>query len=463
MTISLRALIIVALALFTLLVLLLGQWERNPQGCANSPQVDPPLSAEFHNVTKIAGRHVEQGRFPKAIEMLEDYRADPVTPLIDRISIDFGLAQIYGIWGDFDQSVIYAQRAVEETRCRVTPALQAAAEVMLGGLYVELARRHDGEEAQNYYRLGLKNLVPALESGPLATAQNFDAVANVYMVLDPPEQEKAAEWLEKGVAASSDLTDLVTENRHRQWVQLLMALDNLDRVVTPARQLAQKFDNQQDWYQLAYIIWTLGRADDEIARMIAVLDAEDPPTANQYAYLVRLKMLTNNADAALMTMQDGVARNIVSQVQYDEFKKRYDTVSGTDGTSDGSKGAYPTYRVHPQFPRMAQEQGISGCVIYGFTISADGRTTDIFPLESSNPLFESYGERAIEQFRYFPSTVNGIAVASPEQTIRLVWELEGESLPDHEACQGDEDFDPDDNPDGNSMEPHGPVLPKGSG
>ncbi len=101
---------------------------------------------------------------------------------------------------------------------------------------------------------------------------------------------------------------------------------------------------------------------------------------------------------------------------------------------DADRGAYPRYRVTPQFPRAAQEQGLSGCVTFGFTITDTGSTRDIYVIDSSSELFERNGIRAIEQFCYAPGYVDGEPSATPNQTIRLIWELEGEYLPDHPAC-----------------------------
>ncbi|MFN3233539.1 MAG: energy transducer TonB [Alphaproteobacteria bacterium] len=118
----------------------------------------------------------------------------------------------------------------------------------------------------------------------------------------------------------------------------------------------------------------------------------------------------------------------------------FDTAVNTDIAFGGvnaaalDRGAYPKFRVTPQFPRRAQERGISGCVIFGFTITKTGGTSDIYVIDSSSSMFERNGTRAIEQFKYEPLIINGQPAATPNQTIRLVWALEGERLPDHPAC-----------------------------
>ena len=71
----------------------------------------------------------------------------------------------------------------------------------------------------------------------------------------------------------------------------------------------------------------------------------------------------------------------------------------------------------------------------GSSISESGVPVDVGIIESSDQMFERFGQRAIEMFKYQPRTTAGWAVPDPGQTIRLVWQLEGEALPDHAACR----------------------------
>jgi len=105
---------------------------------------------------------------------------------------------------------------------------------------------------------------------------------------------------------------------------------------------------------------------------------------------------------------------------------------GDDRIAMANRGAYPIFRVPHRFPSRAQR---SGCVTYGFTITKTGGTRDVHVIDSSSRLFEAKGVEAIEQYRYEPPILNGRPVEAPLQSIRLVWQLEGEALPDHPACQ----------------------------
>lgn len=97
--------------------------------------------------------------------------------------------------------------------------------------------------------------------------------------------------------------------------------------------------------------------------------------------------------------------------------------------------ATPVFRVQHQFPRRAISAGISGCAVYGFTIGKTGGTKDIYVIESSSAMFERKGAEAIAAYRYKPQMFNGRPVETPNQTIRLTWEIEGERLPVHAACR----------------------------
>ena len=91
--------------------------------------------------------------------------------------------------------------------------------------------------------------------------------------------------------------------------------------------------------------------------------------------------------------------------------------------------------VQPKWPRNARKTHLSGCVEYGFTVTRHGTTRDIVVIRSSNNAFVRYGKRALEQFKYPPDLKKGKAGESPGQSIRMIWQIEGEPLPDHPACR----------------------------
>ena len=68
-------------------------------------------------------------------------------------------------------------------------------------------------------------------------------------------------------------------------------------------------------------------------------------------------------------------------------------------------------RVEPAYPPDAAARGLEGHVVVEFTVQADGTTTDIVVVESSNRIFERAAIRAAERFRYRAKTANGQAQA----------------------------------------------------
>ena len=92
------------------------------------------------------------------------------------------------------------------------------------------------------------------------------------------------------------------------------------------------------------------------------------------------------------------------------------------------------YRVAPDWPRRAKNKLISGCAEYSFKITETGSTKDVLILRSSDAMFDQFGIDAIEQFKFEPLITRGKTREISGQFIRLVWQIEGELLPDHPAC-----------------------------
>ena len=93
------------------------------------------------------------------------------------------------------------------------------------------------------------------------------------------------------------------------------------------------------------------------------------------------------------------------------------------GTAAIDRGAYPKFRVQQQYPRRAQERGIEGWVVVRFTITKTGGVRDPIVVESSSSLFERSALKAVSQYKYEPLVVNGEPQESPNQHIRLVYEM----------------------------------------
>jgi len=106
----------------------------------------------------------------------------------------------------------------------------------------------------------------------------------------------------------------------------------------------------------------------------------------------------------------------------------FDTGMGGDldigiGTANLDRGAYPKFRVQQQYPRRAQERGIDGWVVVRFTITKTGGVKDPIVVEASSSIFERSALKAVSQYKYEPLVINGEPQESPNQHIRLVYEM----------------------------------------
>jgi len=69
-----------------------------------------------------------------------------------------------------------------------------------------------------------------------------------------------------------------------------------------------------------------------------------------------------------------------------------------------------TRRVNPVYPEMARRAGLEGQVILTFTVTADGRATDIVVLHGAE-IFRQAAVEAVAQFQFRPAKQNDRAVA----------------------------------------------------
>jgi len=67
-------------------------------------------------------------------------------------------------------------------------------------------------------------------------------------------------------------------------------------------------------------------------------------------------------------------------------------------------------RVEPSYPEAARKARMEGVVILEAIITASGSVEEVKVLKSVNPLLDSAAQRAVQQWRYRPATLNGRAV-----------------------------------------------------
>jgi protein TonB len=87
------------------------------------------------------------------------------------------------------------------------------------------------------------------------------------------------------------------------------------------------------------------------------------------------------------------------------------------------RDAVPVHRVQPRYPADAMARAITGTCHVRFTVGADGSPTDIEPLDCHSLLADS-SVRAIEQWRYLPKIVDGVAVDRPGVETALVFQIQ---------------------------------------
>lgn len=95
------------------------------------------------------------------------------------------------------------------------------------------------------------------------------------------------------------------------------------------------------------------------------------------------------------------------------------------GAPQADTNQVPLVRVNPIYPRSAAERRIQGWVLLRFTISTVGTVKDA-QVVSSQParVFDRAALQAVRKWRYKPRIVDGAAVETPNQEVRLTFELE---------------------------------------
>ena len=90
---------------------------------------------------------------------------------------------------------------------------------------------------------------------------------------------------------------------------------------------------------------------------------------------------------------------------------------------DDSQEATPIYRVNPRYPLDMARKGISGYVVFEFTITESGTIDDVETIEYDGKAFIKEGKLALKQWRFAPKFVDGKTVAAKKQTVRLDFTL----------------------------------------
>ena len=81
-----------------------------------------------------------------------------------------------------------------------------------------------------------------------------------------------------------------------------------------------------------------------------------------------------------------------------------------------STGAVLIKRAEAHYPTAAMRANLSGWVLVGFTVTAEGRTTDVHVVDAlPRHVFDRAAMEAVSRYRFTPATRNGVAVESKSQ------------------------------------------------
>ncbi|MFN3233536.1 MAG: energy transducer TonB [Alphaproteobacteria bacterium] len=442
-----------------------------PEGCEAFLELEAQASPAVLQALAAVPRDMRFVNIPALRSSLTDLFSRSDLTGTDHVVISLALVHID--WADksYDRALKTLEALYGATDC-MQPAWHAdELRVTIGTYFLQAADVQGLHVGDVSLRRGVAILQGAIRDKPQAPPLLFGQIAGAYLAMATPELEKALEWFEKAIDQADKVpgtTPMQTAQLKENWlaerVRLLIRLERFEEAVPALETLLRDYDRQFYWMQLAYLYGELGQADRQLAMMAPGLKAGLFKRANEYAYAFQLNMLTRDPDAAAATLELGLSRGILNEEEAAHFQVQLEKYLNSDDGTPADRGAYPMFRTQPRFPLYAQWSGTSGCVIYEFTISEHGRPVDIHTIDSSHAMFDRYGVRAIEQFRYFPRLADGIAVAAPDQTIRLVWALEGEGLPEHPSCpdaSGENEEQLDDLEDRDEIDPFAPLVAPG--
>jgi TonB family protein len=102
----------------------------------------------------------------------------------------------------------------------------------------------------------------------------------------------------------------------------------------------------------------------------------------------------------------------------------------SDITQARVNDASPIYRVEPKYPLEAAQKRISGSVILGFDINADGNTENVKVFGSQpESIFDQVSVTALKQWQYKPKIVAGKALKQENMLVQLDFQLDPSAKP----------------------------------
>jgi len=95
---------------------------------------------------------------------------------------------------------------------------------------------------------------------------------------------------------------------------------------------------------------------------------------------------------------------------------------------NSNDGEYlPIFRAPPVYPRRALDRGLCGWVDLSYTVTSAGTVRDPIVIASTSKTFERAAIKASLKYKYKPRQLDGKAVDVPGVSVRIKFEIEGES------------------------------------
>ena len=126
-----------------------------------------------------------------------------------------------------------------------------------------------------------------------------------------------------------------------------------------------------------------------------------------------------------MKISQQVDKPVIEQVKMEVPKVELDLdLAVGDGAglyassgASGNGGAIPLNKFSPMYPRKALQSGVGGTVVFQYTVSPEGRVSDV-KIIKEKPRGKGFGKairKAAKKWKFKPAMEDGVAVATVQQ------------------------------------------------
>lgn len=279
----------------------------------------------------------------------------------------------------------------------------------------------------------------------MASLLTFLAAAPPIVPADPAQHETFfEELLEERPSNATYLNELawiLATKEPETDRDLDRALELVNRALRVAPGTLPFLDTKSE------ILWQQGRKEEarEIARHLLARDpASDFFRARAERYGMDTESSTNPTQSALDLAEESLrAKRYAEAGQFLAEAKALIADGGGGGgrfarahkleqelhaaamADPAPEKPEPLLRSNPAYPRDAERNGIEGWVYLQFTVTKEGRTSEIVVLDADpKDVFEEAAIEAVRAFRYRPKGVDGVASDHPGEEIVLSFDIQ---------------------------------------